>query len=48
MEQKIQRTVDIMKRKTYNNVLKAAKLMQKRGYGEKEDKVINERMILHE
>ena len=25
-----------MKRKTYNNVLKAAKLMQKKGYSEKE------------
>lgn len=25
-----------MKRKTYNNVLKAAKLIQKKGYGEKE------------
>ena len=36
MEQKIQRTVDIMKRKTYNNVLKAAKLIQAKGYSEKE------------
>lgn len=25
-----------MKRKTYNNVLKAGKLIQKKGYGEKE------------
>lgn len=36
MEQKIQRTVDIMKRKTYNNVLKAAKLIQAKEYNEKE------------
>ena len=27
---------DYMKRKTYNNVLKAGKLIQKKGYGEKE------------
>ena len=47
IEQKNQRAVDIMKRKTYNKVLKAAKLIQKRGR-EKEDKIINERMILHE
>ena len=33
---KIQRAVDIMKRKTYNNVLKAAKLIQAKGYSEKE------------
>ena len=36
IEQKIQRAVDIMKRKTYNNVLKAAKLIQAKGYSEKE------------
>lgn len=35
-EIKIQRTIDIMKRKTYNNVLKAAKLIQAKGYSEKE------------
>ena len=28
--------VDNMKRKTYNNVMKAGKLIQKKGYGEKE------------
>jgi len=28
--------IDIMKRKTYNNVLKAAKLIQKKGYEQKE------------
>lgn len=28
--------VEYMKRKTYNNVLKAGKLIQKKGYGEKE------------
>lgn len=32
----MERMVDNMKRKTYNNVMKAGKLIQKKGYGEKE------------
>lgn len=32
----MERNGDKMKRKTYNNVLKAGKLIQKKGYGGKE------------